>query len=423
MSKTLTRPLLLLMAVTCGVAVANLYYVQPLLHTVAAALHSSPSTAALLVTASQIGYAVGLVFIVPLGDLLDRRRMIPPIMILAALGLVGAAAAPTLAALAAAIAVTGVTSVVAQVLVPFASSLAADEQRGRAVGTVMSGLLIGILLARTVSGLVASVAGWRVVFAVAAGAMLVLAAALARALPTVPPSSELPMATERGARLAGLRPAAPPSYWRLLASLGALLREEPRLRRRMCFGALGMASFTVVWTALALLLSRPPFSYGEAIIGLFGLAGLAGASAAPLAGRLADRGGHRRGTGFFLLSIVLGWGLLALGHRSAMPIVAGLIVIDLGIQGQNILNQTIIYELRPDARSRLTTCYMTGNFLCGAIASAATAWAWSAGGWFAVCGLGGVLSLGALAIWLLDGLGSVDKPGHQLLPAVRELSR
>jgi predicted MFS family arabinose efflux permease len=377
----LSRPLVILLAVACGAAVANLYYAQPLLHAIAAGVGTSASDAALLVTATQIGYAAGLVLLVPLGDLLDRRRLVSCLLVVTALGLAGAAMARGLGVLALALGVVGVTSVVAQVLVPFASALASEDERGRVVGQVMSGLLMGILLARTISGLLASVAGWRVVFAVAAGAMLILSAALWRALPDVPPQGG-------------------PPYPKLLASIGALIRDEPVLRRRMVYGGLGMASFSVLWTSLALLLSRPPFSYGAGVIGLFGLAGVAGMIAAQAAGRAADRGGSRSATGAFLAAIALGWGLSALGGTQVLVLIAAIIVLDLGIQGQHILNQTIIYAARPDARSRLTTAYMTGNFLCGALASAATDLAWRGGGWLAVCALGGGLSVLALLVWL-----------------------
>jgi predicted MFS family arabinose efflux permease len=377
---SLSRRLVLLLAVACGAAVANLYYAQPLLGTIAATLGVSASTTALLVTASQIGYAAGLVLIVPLGDLLNRRRLVPGMLLLTTVGLAGAAVAPNLAGLAIALAVVGTTSVVAQVLVPFASSLAAEDERGRVVGMVMSGLLIGILLARTFSGLVAQLGGWRLVYGLAAAGTLVLAVALARALPDIAPVDG-------------------PPYGRLLRSVGTLIAGEPVLRRRMVYGALGMAGFTVVWTSLALLLSRPPFSYGEAVIGLFGLAGLAGAIAAQAAGRAADTGRGRWATGCFLVAILLGWGLLALGRTSAAGLIAGLVVLDLGVQGQHIINQSTIYALRPDARSRLTTAYMSGNFLAGALASAATVWAWQRGGWLAVCGLGATLACIGVVAW------------------------
>ncbi len=405
--------MMILLAVACGAAVANLYYAQPLLHAIAVGVGTSASDAALLVTVTQIGYAAGLVLLVPLGDLLDRRRLVSRMLVVTALGLAAAAAAPGLGLLALALGVVGVTSVVAQILVPFASALASEDERGRVVGQVMSGLLMGILLARTVSGLVAAIAGWRTVFALAAGAMLILSAALWRALPDVAPQGG-------------------PPYPKLVASVGTLIREEPVLRLRMVYGGLGMASFSVLWTSLALLLSRPPFSYGAAVIGLFGLAGLAGTVAAQAAGRAADRGGATSATGFFLTAIALGWALIALGRTQVVLLIVGIMVLDLGIQGQHILNQTVIYALRPDARSRLTTAYMTGNFLCGALASAGADFAWRSAGWLAVCALGGALSVLAMLVWggLVRGRRRVPSPdgagecsGRDRLVAERVRSR
>lgn len=343
----------------------------------------SAGAAGLLVTSSQVGYAVGLVLLVPLGDLLNRRRMVSRMLLVTALGLGVAAAAPSFAVLAAAIAVVGVTSVVAQVLVPLAGTLAAEHERGKVVGDVMSGLLLGILLARTAAGLIAELGGWRLVYVIGAALMLVLSAVLARALPPTPPATDLP-------------------YRVLLRSVGALVRDEPLLRRRMVYGALGMASFSILWTAIAFLLSGAPYHYGEGTIGLFGLAGLVGAGAAQGAGRLADRGRSHAATGVFLVAIAASWALLALGSSSLLALIVGTVLLDLGIQGQHILNQSAIYGLSDEARSRLTTAYMSCNFLFGALGSAAASWAWSSGGWGAVSALGiGLAAVGLLA-WALE---------------------
>lgn len=396
----LSRPLVVLFAVACGASVANLYYAQPLLHPISQALHTSAATAALLVTASQVGYAAGLLLLVPLGDLLNRRRLVCRMLIVAALGLLLAGAAPDLGLLAIAIAIAGLTSTVAQVLVPFAGTLASEEQRGRVVGQVMSGLLSGILLARTFSGLVAAAIGWRAVFWFGAAMMLLLAVALWRALPH-------------------LQPPERARYSSLLLSVFKLVRDEPLLRVRMVFGGLGMAGFSILWTTLALLLSRPPFNYGSGVIGLFGLAGLAGAVAAQGAGRAADRGNASLATGLFLAAIAGGWALVAAGSSNVVPLIIGLVLLDLGIQGQHILNQTLIYGLRPEARSRLTTAYMTSNFACGAIASAAAAAVWSAGGWGAVCALGGGLAAVGLLVWLAGRAQLVpDVSPRRVVPAV-----
>jgi predicted MFS family arabinose efflux permease len=375
--------LVLLLAVACGASVANIYYAQPLLDVIARDLGVSSASAGLLVTASQVGYAAGLLLLVPLGDLWERRRFVSRMLLVTAAALALTAAAPSFAVLAAGLAAVGVTSVVAQVLVPFASSLAGEQERGRVVGRVMSGLLIGILLARTVSGLVAEAGGWRLVYALAAGAMLVLAAVLARALPSAAPPAAMP-------------------YPELLRSVGALVREEPLLRRRMAYGALGMAGFSVLWTAIAFLLARAPYGYGEGTIGLFGLAGLAGAGAASAAGRLADAGWTRRATGLFLLTAALSWGLLAAGKDSLAALVAGIVALDLGVQGAHILNQSVIYGLVPEARSRLTTAYMTGNFAGGAVGSGGAALAWDLGGWGAVSALGGGFALLAVLLWAAE---------------------
>lgn len=392
-SEPLDRRVVLLLAVACGAAVANLYYAQPLLDVIARDLGVSSGAAGLLVTASQVGYAAGLVLLVPLGDLLDRRRMVSRMLLVAAVGLAGAAAAPSFAALAAAIAVVGVTSVVAQVLVPLAGSLAAEHERGKVVGNVMSGLLIGILAARTASGLIAEVGGWRSVYVIGAGVMVVLALVLRRALPPTPPVTDL-------------------RYRALLRSVGALVRDEPVLRRRMVYGAAGMAGFSVLWTAIAFLLSSDPYNYGEGTIGLFGLAGLVGAGAAQGAGRLADRGRGHAATGAFLAAILVAWGLIGLGDDSLAALIAGVILLDLGIQGQHIVNQSTIYALRADARSRVTTAYMANNFLWGALGSAAASLAWSAGGWGAVSALGGGIAAVALSVWALEHVRGASVPAE-----------
>jgi predicted MFS family arabinose efflux permease len=369
-----------LLAVACGATVANLYYAQPLLDTIAQSLHVSSGVAGLIVTASQIGYATGLFLIVPLGDLVHRRRLVCQLLLATTLALLVAAVAPNIWVLALGIGVAGVTSVVAQVLIPFASELADPDDRGRVLGVVMSGLLIGILLARTVSGVIAQLAGWRSVYFVGAAVMLALTVALWRALPDVAPPSTLP-------------------YRRLLGSIGTLVRREGVLRRRMALGAMGMASFSALWTTLTFLLSRPPYNYGEAVIGLFGIAGLVGAGSARFAGRLADRGLTHAASGGFWLAVLGGWGLLALGTTSVVALLAGLVLLDLGVQGQHILNQSTIYALAPDARSRVTTAYMGNNFLWGAAGSAAGGVAFAAGGWGAVCALGAGFSVIALGFW------------------------
>lgn len=370
---------------------ANLYYAQPLLDVIAADMGVDGHTAAIVVTTSQLGYAAGLLLLVPLGDMLERRTLIVRMLVACAGALAVCALAPSLAVLAAAVAVVGVLSVVAQILVPMASLLAPDAERGRVVGIVMSGLLIGILAARTVSGIVAELGSWRLTFWLGAAVMLALAGALWRSLPTG-------------------RAADPLPYRRLIGSVFGLVRREPALRRRMVYGACGMGTFSVLWTSLALLLAEPPFEYSEAAIGLFGLAGIAGAVAAQAAGRLSDAGRPHGATGFFWVAVALGWLALLAGEESVALILVGIVVLDLGIQGQHILNQSTIFAIDEQTRSRLNTAYMTDNFLWGAIGSAASAWAWSEHGWPAVCAIGGAFAVVALAMWAYESL-SPAAPG------------
>lgn len=392
---------MLLLALACGAAVANMYYAQPLLHTLAVAFGVSNGTAGLLVTVTQAGYVIGLALLVPLGDLLDRRRLITTTMLFTAAAQVLAAAAPTFGLFAVAMLIVGITACMAQVIVPMASSLAAEHERGSVVGTVMSGLLIGILLARTVSGLIAGALGWRVVFAVAAVVMVALAATLRRFLSPVPSTQQM-------------------RYPALLRSVVRLVVEEPLLRQRMVLGGLAFGCFSILWTSLAFLLSGAPFHYGNTTIGLFGLAGVAGASAAPLTGRLADRGYGRLAATAALIILLGSWGLLALGRSSVPVLLAGIVVLDLGAQGIHISNQSTIYALRPEARSRLTTAYMVSYFLGGTVLSAATSALYSSGGWSAVCVLGAVTAGAALLIWLLSDALMSRSPTARRRPIGRE---
>jgi predicted MFS family arabinose efflux permease len=381
--RPLSRELVLLMAFTCGAAVANIYYAQPLLSTIAHHFAISDGTAGLVVTASQVGYAAGLVLLVPLGDLLERRRLITRILLVTVLALAATAASPSFPLLAGALVLVGLTSVVAQIVVPLASMLAAEHERGRVVGNVMSGLLVGILVARTASGIIAELGGWRLVFAISAALMLVLCAVLRLALPEVRPTTTL-------------------SYPSLLRSVARLVVEQPTLRVRMLYGALGMGQFSVLWTTIAFLLSGSPYRYGDATIGLFGLVGLAGALAAQAAGRLADRGHHHRSTGSFFLIMLLSWALIAAGSTSLGALIVGIAVLDLGIQGAQITNQSVIYRLAPSARSRLTTAYMTAVFASAAISSALASAIYDAGGWSAVAALGGGLAAAGVLVWIFE---------------------
>lgn len=383
----MSKRLIVVFAIACGLVVANNYYAQPILDVISRAFAVSTGVAGLVVTLTQIGYALGLILVVPLGDLVDRRRLITTVLVATTLALVGSALAPSIAALIAVAFLLGFTTVVAQVLVPFAATLASPAERGQVVGTVMSGLLLGILLARTVSGLVSQVAGWRAVYGLAAVLTIGLILVLGNELPRMP---ESPVGLTRA------------SYSALLRSVGALIRDEPLLRRRSAYGALTFAAFSVFWTSAAFLLSHPPYDYNQAIIGLFGLLGAAGAATASVAGRFADRGWARFATGGFLAFMFASYGLLALGGNALFPLIAGVIALDLGAQGTHITNQSEIYRLRPEARSRITTAYMTSYFVGGALGSATSAAAYGSFGWLGVCAIGGSYGAIALLIWLTE---------------------
>ena len=375
------RRLVLLLAVTAGVAVASNYYAQPLLATIAHHLNVSRRATSLLVTASQIGYALGLAAVVPLGDLLERRRLITGLLSVSAIGLLAAAFSPNLAVLAVASLVVGVTSVVAQIAVPFSASLAAEHERGLVVGTVMSGLLIGMLSARTFAGFVADFLGWRAIYVLAALLVFGLVCVLRR---------ELPESRENDVS----------SYAQLMKTVWHLMRTERVLQYRSIYGACVFAAFSAFWTTAAFLLSGPPYQYTAKIIGLFGLVAISGVIASPVAGRLADRGWARFQTAAFLLCTLVSWLPIALGAHHLAWLVFGIILMDFGVHGTQITNQSEIYRLIPGARSRLTTAYMTTYFIGGAVGSQAGAMMYERFGWNGVCWTGAGFVAVALIVLL-----------------------
>jgi predicted MFS family arabinose efflux permease len=384
----MTRGLTILFAVAAGAAVGNLYWAQPLLALIARDLHASTATAGWLVTVTQIGYAAGILLIVPLGDVRDRRRLVPVMLLCSAVALTVCALAPSIGVLLAALAALGVTTVSGQILTPLAGDLADDAHRGRVVGTVAAGILTGILASRTISGLVAGAAGWRTVFAVAAVAMVVLAVVLARVIPPLVPKTRM-------------------AYPALIASVGAVVLRERTVRWTLVLGAFGFAAFTMFWTSLTFLLSAPPFDYPVAVIGLFGLAGLAGAVAAQRAGRLHDGGWSLPATGAAWGVVLLSFVAAVFAGRSVALILVVVVVLDVALQALGILNQLRVFAVSHRARSRLNTAYVTSNFIGGAIGSAAAAVLWSTGGWTAVTIAGVVLSCLALAVWAAGRRGAL----------------
>jgi predicted MFS family arabinose efflux permease len=381
MPSGMSRGLTLLFALASGVAVGNLYWAQPLLVDIARSLGVTPAAAGMLVTVTQVGYSAGVFLLVPLGDTLNRRRLIPAILACSAAALAASALAPTFAVLLATFAAVGLTTVSGQLLVPLAGDLAQEDQRGRVVGTVASGILTGILASRTISGLVADALGWRAIFVVAAVVTAAMAIVLARALPSLPSRAHVP-------------------YGRLLRSVFAAVAEYRTVQVTLVISASVFAVFTMFWTGLTFLLSAAPFSYSTTKIGLVGLAGLAGAVGAQRAGRLHDRGWSVPATG---AALTLGLGslvLAALGARSIVVILVAVVLIDVSIQTVNVLNQTRLFAVDPAARSRLNTAFVANNFIGGAVGSALAGVLWQRGGWVAVS-IGGMVLMGiALLVWL-----------------------
>ncbi|MBE3468760.1 MFS transporter [Enterobacter quasihormaechei] len=379
-SQGLSPALILLMSVATGLAVASNYYAQPLLDTIARAFDLSASSAGFIVTAAQLGYAAGLLFLVPLGDMFERRMLIVSMTLLAAGGMLITASSQSLTMMIIGTALTGLFSVVAQILVPLAATLASPEKRGKVVGTIMSGLLLGILLARTVAGLLASLGGWRTVYWVASVLMVIMALALWRGLPKVKQENHL-------------------NYPQLLASVFSLFTQDKLLRTRAILGCLTFANFSILWTSMAFLLAAPPFNYSEGVIGLFGLAGAAGALGARPAGGLADKGKSHMTTSAGLVLLLLSWAAIWYGHVSVLALIVGILVLDLTVQGVHITNQTVIYRVKPDARNRLTAGYMTSYFIGGAAGSLISASAWQHAGWTGVCAIGAIVAAINLLVW------------------------
>jgi len=375
--------LTLLFAFVGGAGVGNLYWAQPLLGDIAAELGVVPGTAGLLVTLTQIGYALGVFFVVPLGDTRNRKRVIPAIMICCSLSLAGCVLAPNFALLLSTLALVGFTNVAGQMLLPLAGDLATDEQRGRVLGTVASGLLTGILLSRTVSGIVADFFGWRMIYVLASGLILVLAVIMWRAIPVLTPRERL-------------------QYGRLLYSVIQVAVRHPRARIIPLFGAALMCVFTAFWTGLTLQLAAPPFSLPASHIGLVSLLGVLGVVGAQFTGRVYDRGWAVPAIGVGLAVTLAAVALAGFGSSSIIAVLIAIALLSVGAQSVLVLLQTMMVSIDPAARSRLNTAHIVSNFIGGALGSTLAALLWHVGQWPAVMICSAVVIVFALTLWLFQ---------------------
>lgn len=384
---SISPALTFLLATACGLIAANLYYGQPLAGIIGAELGLSAGATGLIVTLTQIGYGIGLLFVVPLGDLVENRKLVVGSVSMAVLSLVAAAFAPHAALFLIAAFLVGVSSVAVQVIVPYAAHMAPHAIRGRVVGNVMSGLMAGIMLARPVSSLLSEVVSWRGVFLTSAAVMALLAVVLFRLLPARMPDARL-------------------SYGALMASMGRLALHTPILRRRAIYHAFLFAAFSLFWTTTPLYLSGSHFNLSQGEIALFALAGAAGTVAAPIAGRMADRGWTRAATFFALVAVALSFAVTHLApegsHLALAVLVVAAIVLDFGVTTNLVLGQRAIFTLGAEFRSRLNGIYMATFFMGGAIGSAVGGWAYAVGEWQAASWIGFALPVAALLYFLTE---------------------
>lgn len=376
----MTGALTALFAISAGVVVGNLYWAQPLLDDIANGMRISTGSTGLLITVVQIGYALGVFLIVPLGDSVARRMLIPAVMAVSVAGLVATAVAPSYLVLVIAMFVIGLSSVTGQLLTPLAGDLAEPGRRGRTISMVASGLMLGILLARAVSGVLADLWGWRSVFLIAAAANLLFALLLARAIPTLP--------TPRRVK-----------YGTLLRAVLTEVRDSAPLRTLMVMGACIMAVFTMFWTGLTFLLSAAPYHFSATQIGLVSLVGVIGAGAAQLVGRLFDRGLALPTIGAGLAMTLLSMAVSAFTGENFVMVLLVAAVSSVGFQTTFVLVQTCVMALNPQARSRLNTAIIVGNFAGGAVGSTLAALLWGAGGWPLLAGTAGAIAILGLLVW------------------------
>ncbi|RAR43303.1 MFS transporter [Paenibacillus sp. MDMC362] len=381
----------LILAAACGLIAANLYYTQPLIESISSAIGLSSESAGLIVTLTQIGYGIGLLFIVPLGDLLENRKLVVTLLVLTSIVLIIAAGARSAALFLAASLLIGVGAVAAQILVPYAAHLSPEQTRGRNVGNVMSGLLLGIMLARPVSSMVDTYFGWHAIFMISSAMLLVLALVLAKVLPARQPQTK-------------------DQYPVIISSMLHLLKTTPILRRRALYHAFLFGMFSLFWTTVPLVLTSPVFHFSSTGVALFALAGVSGAAAAPIAGRFADKGLIRSATGLSIALVILS-GLLPIMFPggsvfSIVILVIAAILLDMGVSANMVLGQRAIFALGAEVRSRLNGMYMAIFFTGGALGSAAGGWAYAMGGWKAAMCVGVLFPILALLYFFTEKRGA-----------------
>ncbi|PFY96257.1 MFS transporter [Bacillus wiedmannii] len=381
---TMSRYMTLLFAIACGMAVANIYFAHPLLDSLSNEFKISHSTIGIVITITQVCYAFGLLLFVPLGDLLNQKKIIIVQMLLSVIALIIIGVAPSTIVLFIGMALVGILATVTQTLVAYASILANPAERGRIVGFVTSGVVIGILLARTFAGILTDLAGWRSVYLTSAILLLCVTFLLHRNLPTLEHKKVTTM-----------------SYRKLIYSVLLLFIEERLLRIRGILALLIFTSFSILWTSLVLPLSASPHNLSHTAIGAFGLAGVAGAFAATKAGQLADKGLEQRTTGIALSLLILSWLLIKSINHSLLLLIFGIILLDLAVQAVHVTNQSMLFTVRPEVRSRLTASYMIFYSIGSATGAILSTNTYAKYGWDGVCILGVPVSACALLFWII----------------------
>ncbi|PGB38562.1 MFS transporter [Bacillus wiedmannii] len=381
---TMSRYMTLLFAIACGMAVANIYFAHPLLDSLSNEFKISHSTIGIVITITQVCYALGLLLFVPLGDLLNQKKLIIAHMLLSVFALIIIGCASSSTVLFIGMALVGILATVTQTLVAYASILANPAERGRIVGFVTSGVVIGILLARTFAGTLTDLAGWRSVYLTSAILLLCVTVLLHRNLPTLEHKKVTTL-----------------SYRKLIYSAFLLFIEERLLRIRGILALLIFTSFSILWTSLVLPLSASPHNLSHTAIGAFGLAGVAGALAATKAGQLADKGLGQRTTGIALLLLVLSWLLIKSINHSLLLLVFGITLLDLAVQAVHVTNQSMLFTVRPEVRSRLIASYMIFYSIGSATGAILSTNTYAKYGWDGVCILGVSVSACALLFWII----------------------